>query len=423
MRILYIHQYFTTPKSSAGGRSYEFARRLVEKGHIVDMLTSDAFLADEFPGKGKYGHFTADGINVHVVKRRYSNKMGFIARVNAFLAFALYSLKIIVKIPRPDVVFATSTPLTVGIPGVFASKYHRRPLVFEVRDLWPEAPIQLGWLNNPLLQKLARWGEKFIYRNSTQVVALSPGMAEGVMKTGYPADKISMIPNCSDLNLFKPEWDGGDLKVKEGLEGKRLCIYVGTLGQANGVPVLAEAAKILQTGCENAAIVIVGDGKEKDLLLKKKEDYQLDNLIYAGPRPRDEVVQWLAASELCLVVFCPIPVLSTTSPNKFFDYCAAGRPSLITNQGWIADYAQEYEAGVYSPYEDPAKIASDIAELLKNPEKLARMGKNARRLAEERFSRDEMAVKLESTLKSAVDNYDGNHHSMDSLREPSHPEG
>lgn len=211
MHILYLHQYFTTRAGSGGTRSYEFARYFVQNGHRVTIVTA-ADPQTPWAG-GWWRQRVVDGINVVEVRAgdtdyRRKTALGYGQRMVAFLLFALASVIAVLRVARPDVVFATSTPLTIGIPGIIASRWHRVPLVFEVRDLWPEAPLQMGALRHPALILAARWLERTIYRHSRHIIALSPGMRQGILDTGVPPEKVSVIPNAADLDLFHPLRDG-----------------------------------------------------------------------------------------------------------------------------------------------------------------------------------------------------------------------
>ena len=181
MKIIYLHQYFNTPEMSGGTRSYEMARRFVSAGHEVHMITSSREKHNNASGWVKE---IIDGIHVYWLAVPYSNKMSFKVRVMAFLKFAVASGAKAYRVGG-DVIFATSTPLTIALPAVYAAKRLRKPMVFEVRDIWPELPIAVGALKNPFLKKAAKWLEKFAYKNAAHVVALSSGMADGVIKSRY----------------------------------------------------------------------------------------------------------------------------------------------------------------------------------------------------------------------------------------------
>ncbi len=208
MRILYLHQYFCPPQSSGGTRSYEFARRLIASGHEVCMITSSAFL----PSCGqapRVSHQDIAGVPAIVIHVPYSNALPFGQRIRAFFQFAWYASREAIR-QKADVVLATSTPLTIAIPGLLARLRHRIPMVFEVRDLWPELPIAVGALKNPLAKTGARWLEWIAYHSSAHIIALSPGMAEGVIRRGIPSNRVTVIPNSCDLDLFDVTPEQGD---------------------------------------------------------------------------------------------------------------------------------------------------------------------------------------------------------------------
>src|SRR6185436_350076 len=198
MRVVYIHQYYCNPQMAGGIRSYEQARRLVARGHTVDVITTDITPGDRRLG-WKVTH--EDGVTVHWFKIPYNNHMSYARRLRAFAEFMLLATVRATRL-RADLVFATSTPLTVAVPGVLAARLRRVPFVFEVRDLWPEVPIEMGLLRNPLARKLAGGLADFAYRNAAEVVALSPGMAAGVTKR-RPQTRTTMIPNAADMDLVQ----------------------------------------------------------------------------------------------------------------------------------------------------------------------------------------------------------------------------
>lgn len=240
MKIIYLHQYFNTPRMAGGTRSYEMARRLVRRGHEVHVVTSTRGGEER---SVNWDVTVEDGITVHWFPVSYSNKFANKDRIKAFFRFAWHASSRAVQL-EADVVFATSTPLTIAIPGVYAARRLRVPMVFEVRDLWPELPVAVGALRNPVGIAAARQLERFAYKNAARIIALSPGMRDGVVATGYPADRVAVIPNSCDLDLFDvSEEVGQELRAEYPWLGARpLVVYTGTLGTINGVDYLARVA-------------------------------------------------------------------------------------------------------------------------------------------------------------------------------------
>lgn len=398
MRIIYLHQYFNTRESAGGTRSYEFARRFVQAGHEVHMISS---------WRGESDHTSwfqsdQDGIQVHWLPVAYTNRMGFVARVRAFLRFAIGAGSYAARLGG-DVVFATSTPLTIAIPGIYASKRLKVPMIFEVRDLWPEAPRQMGELKNPLLLWLARRLELAAYRHAAHIVALSPGMKTGVVEAGVPDAKVSMIPNSCDLDLFHPGVDGAAERQRLGV-GERLTLaYFGTMGPANGLDfVLDAAAELKRRGETGAIFVLHGDGKMRPHLERRKAAEGLENVIFSGPSDKLTVARLAAAADVGLTIFKNVPMLYTCSPNKMFDTLAAGRPVLTNMPGWLTDTVEKNGCGVGVRPDDSVDFADKVQWLLANRDRLPEMGRKARELAEREFSRDVLAGRVLAVLENAA---------------------
>ena len=314
MHILYLHQYFLTRSSKVGGtRSYEFARYLQRQGHKVTIVTA---ASDQLDQGSKMRRREIEGIEVIELSAGYADhvqgtRMSYSRRIYNFISFALACTWLGLRLPKPDVVFATSTPLTIGIPGLIISKFRRTPHVFEVRDLWPEAPIQMGALRSPLLIKAARWLEHTIYRHSAHIVALSPGMRDGVVAAGIPERDVTVIPNSSDLDLFSPTVDGSDYRKRLDLNGQFTCAYFGTMGEANGLNFVLDAATELKhRQVSDVAFVLHGDGKERQLLESRCAAEGLSNVIFSDPvAGKEAIAQLAAAANVCMTIYKNLPVL------------------------------------------------------------------------------------------------------------------
>lgn len=404
MRILYIHQFFATRESDLGLiRSYEFARRWVEQGHEVVMVTSSSRLPQAF-SRRLFARGEIDGIDVRSVRVSYSNYMSYARRIASFLLFTFGATWLVLRAPRPDVVFATSTPLTVGIPGWLGAALRRIPFVFEVRDLWPEAAIQMGAFSRTgPLGRLAKALERFLYRRAKAVVALSPGMAAGVVAEGVPRECVHMVPNSADLDLFTPGEKDPDFIREHGLSNRFVVGYAGAIGPSNALEKsVPEAARILaQRGRDDIAFVIAGDGKCLPGLRETAARLGLHNLKLLGPLPKRDVPRLTRSADLLMTLFADKPILALNSPNKFFDALASGRPVLVNQPGWTRELVEQNEVGVAVPAEDGLAMADAIARLADDPGRAARMGVNARRLAEQRFGREELAAQVLEVLQSA----------------------
>ncbi|MFA5256668.1 MAG: glycosyltransferase family 4 protein [Opitutales bacterium] len=406
MHILYLHQYFQTPSKGvvgvAGTRSYEFAKRFVEAGHRVSMLTTCTNPPADAPNS--WYETNEDGIEVHWLPLPYENQMGAIARVKAFLRFAFASSRKAHSI-KADVIYATSSPLTIALPAMYASKRNNIPFVFEVRDLWPEAPRQMGVLTNPILFRMAKWLELTAYRRAAHVVALSPGQKAGIVADGIPEQKVSMIPNSSDLDLFHPGRNGDHHRERLGLGSRFVLIYFGTMGQANGLSFVVETARVLmERGEKDIVFVLHGTGKTRKSLEELAAKYKLDNLVFSAPLAnKTDIADMAAMADVCMTIYKNVPILYTCSPNKMFDAFAAGKPVLTNMPGWLQSLVEDNKCGVFVE-PDNVQMFADKAVALKNDRAaLVAMGENSRLLAERRFARDNLAVELQTVLEEACE--------------------
>ena len=412
MRVLYFHQYFATRESSSATRSYELARRLVEAGHQVTVVTSDANLTDggsiagQAPRRGSRRFVerrTVDGIDLLIFHVPYSNYLSYGRRLGAFAAFTLAASVAGATLPAPDVVFATSTPLTIAIPGLIARALKRAPLVFEIRDLWPAVPVALEALRDPLLIAAAEWLERLVYDRAEQVVVLSEGAFDTLRAGGLPAEKLVFVPNASDLDLFRPGNVDESFRREHGLEGRFLGLYTGAMGRANGLDQLVDAAaELAHAGRDDIALVAVGDGSERPRLEARVRELGLDNVRFLAPVPKSRLAAIVGAADTALTLFAPDPALEANSPNKFFDSLAAGRPAIVNLDGWLRRLVETHAAGLYVPAGDGLALAAALGALADEPAAAARMGANARRLAEREFDRDVMGERLRTALESAA---------------------
>lgn len=402
MRIIYLHQYFRTPDMAGGTRSYEMARRLFSMGHEVNMVTTW-----REPTNKKNWFITKEaGIQVHWFRIPYSNKMGFWQRIKAFIHFA-YAAALKAASLDGDIVFATSTPLTIALPAVYASRRKKIPMVFEVRDLWPALPIAIGALKNCILIRAALWLERFAYRNSAQVIALSPGMRNGVVKTGYPEERVHVIPNSADMKLFDLPDDVGILfrKRYDWLQDRPLVVYAGTLGRINGVSYLVELAAMVKEFAPDIRFLVVGDGREHELIhsLAKAKGVLNVNFFLLGLLPKREMPAVLSAATVATSIVVDIKAIWDNSANKFFDALASGTPIVINYEGWQADIIRETGAGIVLPPKDITEAAQLLISAIRDKKWLNDASAAALKLAQTRFDRNELARQLEAVLRSVVD--------------------
>jgi glycosyltransferase involved in cell wall biosynthesis len=404
MKIVYLHQYFNTPAMAGGTRSYEMARRLVAAGHEVNLITS---CRDADVGNGCWVLTEESGIKVHWFSVPYSNDMSFRRRIMAFMRFAVAAARKAASF-EADVVFATSTPLTIVLPGFFASWRRRIPLVFEVRDMWPAVPIALGYLNNPVLRVGAKWLERVAYKYSQHVVALAPGMRDDIVSTGVSPDKVSVIPNGCDVDIFGAvlSLEASAIRAEHAwLQMRKLVLFAGTLGRANGVGFLVRVAAEMHAIDAEVRFVVIGDGAEHGQIVDAaRRAGILDTSLFMIPAmPKTELAAWVAASDFTIGLFTGPRVLwKDAVQNKFFDSLSAGKPVACNFAGFQSLLALEQGVGIIMPPNDPQKAARQLVEKLNDDAWITAATRRARELACYDFSRDRLALQLESLLLAAV---------------------
>lgn len=413
MRILYIHQHFSTPKGNAGTRSYEFAKKLISAGHKVTILcgshqTGEIGFENSKTENGiKTGE--VEGIKVIQIMLPYSNKMSFYKRLMIFLSFAFKSAYQVLKLDY-DIIYATSTPLTVGFPALVAKFFRFKPYIFEVRDLWPKLPIEMGIIKNPLAKIGLEFFECLVYRFASNCIALSPGIRAGIIaKRPALKDRVPVIPNGCDLDLFTPV-NKKDLEsvYPELFENKDVsnddffCVFSGTHGMANGLESLIEVGCLLKKqDINHIKLILIGEGGQKESLVLRAKELKLSNLIFMSGLPKDRLAKILPNFDLGLQILKNIPAFYYgTSPNKFFDYIASGLPVLTNYPGWLADIISENNLGFCIKPDDYLGFSEKLIEISSLSElKLKEMAENSRKLAEKSFSRDKLGNDLLKLFK------------------------
>jgi glycosyltransferase involved in cell wall biosynthesis len=403
MKVVYFYQYFTTPEGSYNPRVYEFARRWVKAGHQVTVVTSWFDRSDLKPA-GFVSRSTIDGIQLRVLNIGMSNKHGILHRLYSFLAFAVIASWYAITLPA-DVVVASSGPITVGLPGLVSRFLRRRPLVFEVRDLWPQGAIEMGFLRNPLLIFMARFLEKCCYRAAAKVVVLSEGMGDWISRT-YELDHIAVVPNAADNELFEklgceqipePERRIADKTTK------KTVVYAGNMGPGDDCGQLLDMAKRLREypDGKDVDVVLIGDGKQGAALRARAQEESIP-VRFPGFIARRELIPILSRAQCVVFATKNLPFYSTCSPNKLFDALAAGVPVVQTTQGWIKDLLERENCGLTVRPNDPVGFSGAVMRVLNDPDLSARLGANAKRVAQTLYDRDFLSCKMLAVLLAAT---------------------
>ncbi len=395
MKVLYFHQHFSTPRGSVGTRSYEMSRHLLTRGHQVTMVCGsygggETGLTLPFVQGSRRGW--VDGIEVIEFDLAYSNHDGIVKRARTFVRFALRSVRLALT-EHFDVLFATTTPLTAGIPGIFARWLRGKPFVFEVRDLWPELPRAMGVIKNPLVLWAMGVLEWASYHSAHRVIGLSPGIVEGITHRGVPRERIALVPNGCDLAIFadaSAPWRPAEVRPTD-----LMAVFAGTHGMANGLDaVLDAAAELKRRGRDDIKLLLIGSGKLKPGLQARAAREGLNNVVFHDPVNKTRLAGLMAATDVGMQCLANVPAFYYgTSPNKFFDYIAAGLPVLNNYPGWLAEMLTQHKCGFAVPPDNPAAFANALEQAAKDRPALKAMGQRGLALAQREFDRDLLSAR------------------------------
>lgn len=408
MHVLYFHQHFTTPEGSNGTRSYHVAKQLLASGHRVTMVCGAAALSKS----GLSGSFLngrrqgiVDGIRVIELELPYSNYDSFPTRAWTFLRFAMQSIVVALGL-NYDVVFATSTPLTAALPGIAARWLRGKPFVFEVRDLWPELPRAMGVLRDPLVLRLMDWLEFAAYHSANSCIALSPGIAQGIVRRGVPENRVLIAPNGCDLDLFAPDTGQPPPEVPGLPADAFAAAFTGAHGMANGLGAVVDAAEeVRKRGRNDIFFVLIGDGKERPALMERVRSKKLENCIFVDPMPKRVLAQFLCRrANVGLMILANVPAFYYgTSPNKFFDYLASSLPVLVNYPGWMAEMVAADGTGIVVPPQNASAFADALIQMADRPAATAEMGRRGHNLAQREFLQTTLAQRCVSLMESVTD--------------------
>ncbi len=370
MHIAVFYQYYHNPDCAAAAKHYTSLQHWVAE-HTVTMITSARWrgerLTERYP-------WVPEGVRLVEFDVPYDNRMSALRRGGAFARYALKALRAGSRMPRPDVVFGTSTPLSAAWVAARVARHHGVPWVFEVRDLWPDFPIEMGAVP-PRLHGPLRAAEARLYRDAAHLVAFSPGIEAHLAVQGH-ADKTTLLYNGTDLALIDAArgHDFEALRSAYGLGDKRVLLYAGTFGRANAISLMLEAARRLAYR-DDHVFVFLGDGYYQEALAEAERT--LPNVRLVPPQPHHAIFDWFHLAYASLVSFLPLPVLGANSPSKLYDSLACGTPIVVTNDGWMRDLVEAHGCGWFASSADEDGYVATLAHLLDHPEEVAEAGERA----------------------------------------------
>ena len=394
MKIMIIHQYFLGKDAAGGARWNQMAKFWSQAGHDVTVI---AGMVDYNTGKKleKYRwrfiqrEQESENISVYRCHVSESYNKSFLGRAWAYFSFAFSStIAGLLFAKRPDVILATSPPLTVSTTMNWLGWLRRVPTVFEVRDLWPESALDTGVLKPGRLADLLYSMEAKAYSRSKWINVLTPAFQEKLVESkGVSPEKISMIPNGADLDLFAPGERENYVRDEHGLQGKFVVGYFGAHGRANALTQLLNVADRIKESHPNVQILLVGGGMLKQELVDQAADRKLSNVTFVDPVPKEKIADYINATDVCTAVLMKNDTFKTVYPNKVFDYMCCAKPILIGIDGVARKLVEDAGAGIFAEPENVDAFVQGINTLLDSPEKMSAMGQSGRKYVEKNFDR------------------------------------
>lgn len=401
MKLIYLHQYFVFPDETGGTRSYDLASSFVQKGYNVTVVTATS--DEKYHTKQRWTVIEREGLKINYIYLPYGNHLSYLQRILVFFQFLWFSSFRLLKI-KADVVLATSTPLTIGIPALIKKWFGKTPYIFEVRDVWPEAVIAIGVIRFKITRTLLFALEKMIYKNAVAIVPLSTDMQKSICSR-YPEFSTKcriVIENISEIDRFQNNEKKIDIDKLVGFMPRFSVLYAGTFGKVNGIHHFIELAKHTVNIDKGLVYFLIGNGAEKDevIRLAKKSGVLNQNVFILDAVTKDELPAWYNSVSMGSSFVINLKELWANSANKFFDTLAAGKPVLINHEGWQADAIRTANVGYVQPFAVSMQDAIDFVNYTKNDNLIQLQKENALKLARTKYSLDIALDKYTSVFSS-----------------------
>ncbi|MFH1037850.1 MAG: glycosyltransferase family 4 protein [PVC group bacterium] len=398
MQILFFSHYFPPEGNAPASRTYENCRRWVRSGHRVTVITCAPNVPDGkvYPGyrNRPRSREIVDGIEVIRVWTYLAPNRGTGKRILNFLSYMISAICFSLPLKKPRVIIATSPQFFCGWAGLIAARLRRAPFILEIRDLWPETIVAIGAMRNQRILRFLDWLARRMYAGADRIVAVGEGYRENLIRLGVPPGKVNVIHTGADLAFFSPRPPDRTIRQQYRVEGKYVCSYIGTLGLCSGLEVVPRAARLLkEMGREDIVIMLVGDGAIREKLEEICRQEGLDNVIFAGRRPKEEIPGFFAASDACLAHLKNSELFTTVLPSKFFEAAAMGKPVIMGVAGQAAALTERAGAGICIEPENHHELARSLIYLADHPEEAVHFGHSGRDYVARHHDPDELAGK------------------------------
>jgi len=402
MRVLFLTQYYPPETGAAPLRAFHFADKLARCGHRVTVVTG---MPNHPSGvkprayRGKLASRECVGSTRILRCYLYSNpRKSFATRMANQVSFAVTAFFGALAAGPCDVVLVTSPPLFLGVTAWLTGLLKGAPFVLDIRDYWPRAAVELGQLTNARAIALAERLETFLYRRASKLVTVTPRIVRMMVERGIPPHRIVLVPNGADTERFTPE---SGARQRPG-DGRWTALYSGTHGLIHGMGVILGAAEILR-GDPRVRFLMVGDGAEKEGLVRSARERGLDNVEFAPSRQPEELARTIRESDVCIATMAPGKFGASAVPVKMFDYMACAKPVLAAVEGDARDVLEASGGGVAVAPGDARGLSDALVRLLEDEPLRLSLGKNGHDYVTREYSRAALARKMEEVLVEAVE--------------------
>ena len=407
MKILFLTHYYTPEGNAPASRVSALAERWVKDGHDVTVLTCAPNVPDGVVYQGYKNKLcqteVINGVKVVRVWTYIAANKGTTRRIINFVSYMLTAFVRGLFMKRPDVMIATSPQFFCGWTGVLLRTFKRIPFVLEIRDIWPESIMAVGAKFPPVLMKIISAMEKMMYKSAGHIVTVGQGYVEKLKERGIAENKISVVMNGVDRTLFYPRERNEQLLKEHSLEGKFICSYIGTIGMACALNTAIDCAEILQNrGYDNIKIVLIGDGAVREELEQQTKSKGLKNVVFIGRRPKQEIPDWIASSDINLVHLKKTSLFSTVMPSKIFESAGCARPILMGVDGFARSLVENAKMAISIEPENAEKMADALIKASESPTMLKELGENGYKNIAEKYDRDIQAKNYISILSNII---------------------
>lgn len=406
MHIVIIYQYYLRPGEAGHSRINEYAGIWARMGHQVSVLTGQtSYMSGSKPADCNWRFRVKETDGEVTVYRCFvpgNCNRSFMHRAFAYFSFAISSAMVFSRLQKPDIMLVSSPPLTIGFAALAIKLFRRIPMVFEVRDLWPESAVTTGVLTNRHMIGLLAWLERKCYSKSVALNVLTPAFKDNIVKRGLMAsERIVNIQAGVDIDEMHPSKFSESIRHELGWGRRKVVLYAGAIGRANKLSQLVDTARLL-TDRPDILIAVVGSGMEEETIRKQIAEQGLKNIVLHGSRPKNQMPSIIASADICTAVLMKNDTFKTVCPNKVFDYMACGKPVILGIDGIIRELVERETAGLFAEPENPEALRAAILALVDDDTRAAECGRNGRLCVEREFSRDSKASAYAAFLEQVA---------------------